>query len=86
MKDMSLRIQMTIFLGLAVMILMGPLNAIVAKKMKKYQLEQMKNKDQRIRIMDEILNGMKILKLYAWETSFQQKVKMKVIENSYCCT
>jgi hypothetical protein len=32
--------------GLAVMILMGPLNAIVARKLKKYQLLQMKNKDQ----------------------------------------
>jgi ATP-binding cassette subfamily C (CFTR/MRP) protein 1 len=57
------------------MILMGPINAVVAKKMKKYQLAQMKNKDQRIKIMDEILNGIKILKLYAWETSFQDKVR-----------
>ena len=58
------------------MILMGPINAVVAKKMKKYQLDQMKNKDQRIKIMDEILNGIKILKLYAWETSFQDKVNI----------
>ena len=62
--------------GLAVMILMGPLNAIVARKLKKYQLIQMKNKDQRTKTMDEILNGMKILKLYAWEMSFQDKVTL----------
>lgn len=34
----------------------------------------MKNKDGRIRMMNEILNGMKILKLYAWEPSFEQQV------------
>lgn len=27
----------------------------------------MKEKDGRIKMMNEILNGMKILKLYAWE-------------------
>ena len=58
------------------MILMGPLNAIVAKKLKKYQLIQMKNKDLRTKTMDEILNGIKILKLYAWVTSFEDKVEL----------
>ena len=31
-------------------------------------------KDTRIKLMNEILNGMKVLKLYAWEYSFQEKV------------
>ena len=57
------------------MVLMGPLNATVAKSMKKLQIEQMKNKDSRTKMMDEILNGMKIIKLYAWESSFRQKGK-----------
>ena len=60
--------------GLAVMVLMIPLNGIVATKMKKYQISQMKDKDRRCKLMDEILNGIKVLKLYAWEKSFQQKV------------
>ena len=34
----------------------------------------MKQKDGRIKMMNEILNGMKILKLYAWEESFEQQV------------
>ena len=37
-------------------------------------MEQMKNKDRRNKMMDEILNGMKIIKLYAWESSFLRKV------------
>ena len=34
----------------------------------------MREKDNRIKMMNEILNGMKVLKLYAWETSFQDIV------------
>ena len=30
----------------------------------------MKEKDKRIKLMSEILNGIKVLKLYAWEESF----------------
>ena len=60
--------------GLAVMVLMGPLNAIVARRMKGLQIEQMKNKDKRNKMMDEILNGIKIIKLYAWESSFRSKI------------
>lgn len=34
----------------------------------------MQYKDARIKLMNEILNGIKVLKLYAWEKSFQEKV------------
>ena len=34
----------------------------------------MQHKDARIKLMSEILNGIKVLKLYAWESSFQEKV------------
>lgn len=34
----------------------------------------MQYKDSRIKLMNEILNGIKVLKLYAWETSFKEKV------------
>merc|ERR550519_503341 len=60
--------------GLAVMLLMIPLNGIIATKMRKYQFAQMKNKDRRVKLMDEILNGIKVLKLYAWESSFSYNV------------
>lgn len=34
----------------------------------------MEYKDQRIKLTSEILSGMKILKLYAWEKSFEQQI------------
>ncbi|RKO93430.1 hypothetical protein BDK51DRAFT_7718, partial [Blyttiomyces helicus] len=35
---------------------------------------QMKNKDSRTRLMDELLNGIKVIKLYAWENPILKKV------------
>ncbi|BFZ17907.1 hypothetical protein BsWGS_20945 [Bradybaena similaris] len=60
--------------GIAVMVLLIPINAVIAHKSRKYQTVQMKLKDSRIKLMNEILNGIKVLKLYAWEGSFQEKV------------
>jgi len=34
----------------------------------------MRQKDRRIRLMNEVLNGIKVIKLYAWEDHFQQDV------------
>jgi hypothetical protein len=56
------------------MVLMIPMNSLVASKMKKYQKSQMLNKDRRVKLMDEVLNGIKVLKLYAWEPSFSYKL------------
>jgi hypothetical protein len=42
------------------MVLMVPLNMVVASKMKKYQIAQMRLKDKRVKLMDEVLNGIKV--------------------------
>ena len=42
------------------MVLMIPINSVVATKMKKYQRDQMRNKDKRTKLMDEVLNGIKV--------------------------
>ncbi|XP_065815553.1 canalicular multispecific organic anion transporter 1 isoform X2 [Labrus bergylta] len=65
----------SVLAGLAVMVLMVPINGLLATKARKLQVENMKYKDKRLKIMNEILNGIKILKLYAWEPSFQTQVE-----------
>ncbi|XP_046388552.1 multidrug resistance-associated protein 1-like [Ischnura elegans] len=60
--------------GLGVMILLIPLNLYVANQIKNLQISQMKYKDQRVKLMNEVLNGIKVLKLYAWEPSFEHQV------------
>uniref|UniRef100_A0A3Q2VXI3 Multidrug resistance-associated protein 1 n=1 Tax=Haplochromis burtoni TaxID=8153 RepID=A0A3Q2VXI3_HAPBU len=64
----------SVLAGVAVMVLMVPVNAVIAMKTKAYQVAQMKNKDNRIKLMNEMLNGIKVLKLYAWELAFKGKV------------
>jgi len=34
----------------------------------------MKLKDHRTKMMNEILNGIKVLKLYAWEVAFMRRI------------
>nr|XP_057926636.1 multidrug resistance-associated protein 1 [Doryrhamphus excisus] len=60
--------------GIATVILIFPLNGLIAKKRSKLQEIQMKFMDSRIRLMNEILNGIKILKFYAWEKAFLEQV------------
>ncbi|KAE8579699.1 hypothetical protein XENTR_v10024156 [Xenopus tropicalis] len=78
----------SVLAGIAVMVLLVPVNAVIAMKTKKYQVVQMKCKDNRIKLMNEILNGIKVLKLYAWELAFKEKVlgirkdELKVLKKS----
>nr|XP_034960244.1 canalicular multispecific organic anion transporter 2 [Zootoca vivipara] len=64
----------SVLAGVAVMVLLIPFNAVIAIKTRALQVKQMRYKDSRIKLMNEILNGIKVLKLYAWEPSFAEKV------------
>ena len=60
--------------GIVVMIFMMPIQGLVAKIMKKMQKSQMKNKDARSRLINEIITNMKSIKLYAWGSAFMNKL------------
>ncbi|KFZ64856.1 Canalicular multispecific organic anion transporter 1, partial [Podiceps cristatus] len=64
----------SVLAGIAVMVLLVPVNGFLVAKAKTIQVRNMKNKDERMKIMSEILNGIKILKLFAWEPSFEKRV------------
>ncbi|XP_054437323.1 ATP-binding cassette sub-family C member 2 isoform X2 [Pteronotus mesoamericanus] len=64
----------SVLAGVGVMLLLIPVNGIIAIKNKTIQVKNMKKKDQRLKIMNEILNGIKILKYFAWEPSFRNLV------------
>eukprot|EP00080_Pristionchus_pacificus_P010482 PDM70502.1 ABC transporter ATP-binding protein [Pristionchus pacificus] len=60
--------------GIAVMLLMVPVNYFSSVRIKNWQVEQMKVKDERTKICNEVLNGIKLIKLYAWEEAFEEKI------------
>ncbi|NWY90232.1 MRP3 protein, partial [Loxia curvirostra] len=78
----------SVLAGVAVMVLLIPFNSAIAIKTRAFQVEQMRYKDSRIKLMSEILGGIKVLKLYAWEPSFSEKVleirknELKVLKKS----
>ncbi|XP_074156530.1 multidrug resistance-associated protein 1-like isoform X3 [Sminthopsis crassicaudata] len=63
-----------VFAGVVILVLVISINALVANRIKMLKKSQMKNKDQQIKLLNEILHGIKILKLYAWEPSYQKKI------------
>lgn len=69
--------------GVVIMILLIPINSIVGNKLKYLQIKEMHKKDERIKTISEILSGIKLLKLYAWEASFEaavQKIRAKELQ------
>ncbi|KAL7641498.1 UNVERIFIED_CONTAM: hypothetical protein RMT77_007369 [Armadillidium vulgare] len=74
--------------GLVILLILIPINGVIARFQKIYQIAQMKKKDKRIKLINEILNGIKVLKLYAWEMSFNhyitgiRKEEVKVLKKN----
>ena len=60
--------------GIATLFLFMFINFLFSKKFKKLQKKQMALKDKRMKKITETFNNIKILKLYAWEDEFKEKV------------
>lgn len=56
------------------MILLVPFNGFITYRLKTLQGRLMQQKDKRTKLMSEILNGIKVLKLYAWEGAFADQI------------
>ena len=65
----------SIFAGFILMVILIPINGVIAKRMRGFQAVQMGIKDTRLKLLNEILNGIKVIKLYAWEDSFLNKIE-----------
>lgn len=60
--------------GVAVILIMIPVTKSVAEWMGELQKKLMQSKDARVEVNTEVFAGMKIIKLQAWEESFQDKL------------
>ncbi|XP_069116792.1 ATP-binding cassette sub-family C member 10-like isoform X1 [Argopecten irradians] len=61
--------------GLAVALVLVPINKIVSTKQIALGKVLMDEKDKRTKLMNEVLGGIKIIKLYTWEDHFQKMIE-----------
>lgn len=60
--------------GLASMILFLPLNAYLTRVSKKLRMNRYKLGDSRIKSLNEVLSGMRVIKYMGWEKSFEKLI------------
>lgn len=68
------KIGWSIFIGLLAVVLMLPIHAKLSGYFQYFRAAKMKTMDGRLKLVNEVLAGMKIVKLYNWEDSFREKV------------
>ncbi|XP_071525767.1 ATP-binding cassette sub-family C member 5-like isoform X3 [Panulirus ornatus] len=61
-------------LGQGIYILFYPIMAVIAKAQSSVRVETVKVTDKRVTLMSEILNSMRLIKMYSWEDSFAKKI------------
>ncbi|VDL63546.1 unnamed protein product [Nippostrongylus brasiliensis] len=60
--------------GFVVMISLIPMNIGMSLVSKRWTVQQMTLKDERIRMTNEVLSGIKVVKLYAWEPAMESVI------------
>ncbi|XP_033736227.1 multidrug resistance-associated protein 7-like [Pecten maximus] len=61
--------------GLIVALVLVPINKIISSKQIALGKVLMEQKDKRTKLMNEVLGGIKIIKLYTWENHFQKMIE-----------
>ena len=69
-----LQLQWATIGGVVVILLMIPFSRLISTKLASIQQELMKVKDKRINTTTEALEGVKLIKLQAWERSFLERI------------
>lgn len=65
------QIQWACFIGLALMFLLAPVTATVAKNLAMLRRSTVQWTDKRTGLMGELVNGIRVVKFYAWEVPFR---------------
>ncbi len=68
------QIGISSLVGFAAIMLFIPLNIYITKKLQELRQAKLKLTDSRIKTTNEVLSGIKVIKLYGWETSFESMI------------
>lgn len=69
-----MQVKFAFLAGLAVIILLIPVNRIIALKIATSSEKMMKEKDERVRMMGELLQYIRTIKMYTWEHIFVSRI------------
>ncbi|KAJ6635778.1 putative multidrug resistance-associated protein lethal [Pseudolycoriella hygida] len=69
-------IGVSAFIGVAFLLAFIPLQAFLGKKTSVLRLKTALRTDERVRMMNEIIQGIQVIKMYAWEKPFGRMVAM----------
>lgn len=61
--------------GVVLAVAVLPINKCICNYIAKYSTKMMSAKDKRIKLMSEILDGIKVIKMHGWEALFGEKVE-----------
>ncbi|VVC32367.1 Hypothetical protein CINCED_3A020730 [Cinara cedri] len=67
---MWLEIGVSCLFGVCVVLMTIPFQAWLGKKMVEFRLKIAQRTDQRVRLMNEIISGIHVIKMYTWEKTF----------------
>lgn len=77
-------------IGLLIVFIVVPIQSYTGKLSSKYRTQTAHRTDERVRFMDEIVTGVQVIKMYAWERPFTQliasarRLELKVVrKNAY---
>lgn len=73
---MSLQIGVSAVAGVVFMLLFIPLQGYLGKKTSVLRLKTAIRTDERVRLMNEIVQGIQVIKMYAWEKPFGRLVAL----------
>ncbi|XP_043470125.1 probable multidrug resistance-associated protein lethal(2)03659 [Leptopilina heterotoma] len=85
---MYTEVELSAVFGVIVLLILVPLQGSVSKYVSKLTLRAASKTDERLRIMNEIIMGIQVIKMYAWEKPFAYLVnkareqEVKAIRNS----
>ncbi|XP_015117545.1 multidrug resistance-associated protein 4 [Diachasma alloeum] len=63
-------------IGITVISIIVPIQSYTGKLSAKYRLQTTVKTDERVRVMNEIISGVQVIKMYAWEKPFCQKIAL----------
>jgi ABC-type multidrug transport system fused ATPase/permease subunit len=62
------------FIGLGFLLVLIPLNGVIFVWLNIIRRKKVKVTDARVKIMNEILSGIRVIKYYAWELAFADRI------------